>query len=471
MALKRPKRGVWEERLAKADSPLFLIAADLTVLAFNPGCERLCGWSAMDVQGKPCRFLSETGHGIPALMANLCPPPEVWQGTETSLPIYLERKEHSPLAQLVRFIPLRDAKGKVTSALGVLSDIMLPHPEREISPSLRLHAELAAIRVPLRRRFGEQALVAKSAPMKRVLNQLELAMQVSAAVFLQGEAGTGKEHLARSIHLGSPLKEHWFVPLDCKKLTPGELAGILERLLEVHHIPPGATSGPQPGSLYLADVEYLPRDLQEKLAHELLEREPAERIRLRLLASSTVSLKQLLAEEKLRGDLGAALSTLMIELPPLRERREDLPLLAQHFLEEQNRLLEKPLSGLLPEVHELFERYPWHGNLDELQHIIHEAAKLASGQIAEKDLPFRFRVVREAQLTPPPPEHPPLPLEEILTRVETDLIRLALERAGDNKSKAAEMLRINRARLYRRMQMLGIEDREGDQPENETKES
>ncbi|MDB5386733.1 MAG: helix-turn-helix Fis-type [Planctomycetaceae bacterium] len=163
----------------------------------------------------------------------------------------------------------------------------------------------------------------------------------------------------------------------------------------------------------------------------------------------------------LRDDLESFLGTLTIQLPPLRDREADLPLLAQHFLGEQNRKHEKQLSGFAPDVWPSMQRHAWPGNLDELQLVVQEAYEVASDkQIKLADLPFRFRTALEAQDSPPPISIQPLPLDEMLLRVETNAIQIALERSKFNKSKAAEILGINRPRLYRRMEQLGIEDRE-----------
>jgi DNA-binding NtrC family response regulator len=302
--------------------------------------------------------------------------------------------------------------------------------------------------------------------MAKVLNQLELARQSSACVFFEGETGSGKEHLARVIHYGGPQRANWFIPLDCRRLAADELARILERLLDLHLTGSRSGARPQPGTLYLADVEYLPRDLQERLAQAFGSRDEKSPPSLRLMSSGARSLKEAMAADAVRPDLFALLTPLSIEIPPLRSRPEDLPLLAQHFLEELNRQGDKQAGGFAEEVWHLFKRYAWPGNLDELNLVIREAfARSSDGLIKPPDLPFRFRTALDAHELPPPPAPPPLLLDEALTKVETNLIQIALERSKYNKSKAADLLGINRARLYRRMEQLGIEDREGPAPE------
>lgn len=464
MKSERSRRGSWEGWLGKTATPIFVLGSDRSIQMFNTGCELLTGWQAKEVVGQVCNFRSDASHNsLEGMTAGLSPPAEVFAGSELEVPTYLECRGGPPIAKVIRFTPIKDAKGKVTGVVGIISAIEPPAPAEIKSPILRLHAELATVRNRLRKRFGEQTLVGQSRLMQRVVNQVGLAQKTSASLYLQGEPGTGKEHLARVIHFGGMQQRHWFVPLDCKRMSSAEMTSILERLVEVHRRGSSSESRPQPGTVYLADVEELPRDLQEMIVRDLL-REPGKEefdAGLRLIAAGEGPLKEGVANEKLRIDLAAALGTLTIELPPLRERGEDLPLLSQHFLEQQNKTGNKQQTGFAEGVMEEFLRYNWPGNLDELQEVIQAACDQGDGQIKPGDLPFRFRAGREAQDYPPPMPPEPMPLDSTLEGIEKELIVAALERNGFNKTKAAEMLQVNRARLYRRMEQLGIEDREG----------
>ncbi len=138
-----------------------------------------------------------------------------------------------------------------------------------------------------------------------------------------------------------------------------------------------------------------------------------------------------------------------------------MPLLAQHFLEEMNRQGEKQVAGFAEEVASLFAEYNWPGNLSELFKVVREAHTSAQGDlIREAELPFRFRTGYDAQHIPPAEPLRPLPLEQLLSDYESDLINQALRQCKHNKSQAAELLKVNRAKLYRRMEALGIEDGE-----------
>lgn len=460
------KRYPVERWVAQSSVPVFVVESGNVVSYFNEGCEKLTGWPASEMVGKTCHFASSaSGSSSDAVTGALCPPPDVWSGQELQLPVYLVPRHGASLPRLVHFFPLRHPKekerDKVVAVLGVISLMKSPGPPAPVSPVLQIHAELAALRAELRHRFGEETLVSRSPAMTKVLNQVELAIKAPVHVSLIGEPGTGREHLARLIHYAGAMKSGWFVPLNCASLDASELERVLGRLIDVQlsGVSPGVR--PQPATVYLAEIEKLPRDIQEKLVSALKIPRRGDVSGLRILASGSREFTEAVQSGTLREDLESLLGTLTIHLPPLREREADLPLLAQHFVENLNRQREKQLTGFSPDVWPAFQRHQWPRNLDELQQVVQEAGESAKDrEIKLTDLPFRFRTALEAQESPPALIAQPLPLDEILTRVETNAIQLALERGRYNKSKAAEILGINRARLYRRMEQLGIEDRE-----------
>jgi len=463
MAVTPRKRNPLDRWLQETTVPVYLIGADRKLQYFNAGCEQLTGYTADELLGQVCHFGSQTG-ATPgsSLLGTLCPPPDVFAGEEQQLPTYLLPKHGASLARMIHFFPLREGPRKITGVLGVISPLKPPAVGAPPSAVTQQHAALAALRGSLRQRFQEQNLIASGPEMKKIVQQLELAIPNRCGVLLRGEPGTGKEHLARVMHYAGPLKQHWFVPLECAKLDADELTLVLTRLLEVHRTESARGGTPQPGTVYLADIDHLPRDLQAQLAEALavhaghaasVERAPG----LRFLGGiSTAS-----GSTGVRPDLEAALSTLTLVLPPLRERETDFPLLVQGIIEELNPLREQQLSGITPAALQQFQQYDWPGNLDELRLVLQEGAAAARGtQIDVGDLPFRFRTALQAREFPPALEPRPLPLDDLLLKVERNAVLLALERCKYNKSQAADVLGINRARLYRRMEQLGIEDRE-----------
>lgn len=470
MAKKRtPRANDIQRWLGSATIPLFVLDAERRVCLFNLACQELTGWSASDIVGQVCQYAGHADvQSLDALTGSLCAPPEAFAGQEVCVPVHLVHRDGNHVSHLLHYFPLRDDEGTQIGVLGVVKPFAPapPHPAAT-SPVHQLHAELTALRIAMRTRFGTPALTCASDGMRRVLAQVELAQQCSAQVGLEGEPGTGKEHVARVIHFGSPAKTRWFVPVDCATSSPDELQQMFDRLYEESYHETSRPISLQPGTLYLANVDRLPRDLQHALVHLASPAERPPKPLPRLIASTTMRMQDAVAANRLRSDLFALASTITIELPPLRQRGPDLRLLAQHFVEEMNRQGNTQVTGLSDDVWKLLEEYRWPGNLEELQAVIRDAyGHCTEHLIRPADLPFRFRTSLESQQLSLPADARPLPLDEMLDKVERQVMLLALERCRFNKTKAAEMLGINRVRLYTRMEKLGIEDREAARSES-----
>lgn len=470
-----------QELIGVSTTPMFLVDRDRVIRWLNSGAERLSGRTAAEVVGEVCRHAGGVDPTtIAALTGALCPPDEVWRGREATAPAYVPHTSGTESPRLIRFFPISAGATTATDPADVLGvtgtdelpqsvvatlGIILPWVAAPVSPagiSRPWRAELSAARAMLRDRYSLPLVVARSAAMRRVLAQADLARESSGCVLFVGEGGTGKEHFARAIHFGGPAKAQWFVPLECGRLSPEELEQVIHRLLERHE-PSGTASGPMPmpGTVYLADCDELPRELQLTIL-QAVDVPEAKRPRLRFFAGLRVSPETAVAEGKLHPDFASWLSPLVIQLPPLADRGDDLPLLARHFLEDLNRHGERQVEAFDEETLRLLGEYRWPGNLDELSQIVREAhAHCESGTITASDLSFRFRTRLAAQNDPPPLTAPALPpLDTLLEEFERRVLRAALAQAGENKTRAAEILGINRPRLYRRMEQLGIEDRD-----------
>lgn len=297
----------------------------------------------------------------------------------------------------------------------------------------------------------------RSPAMRKVLELIDKVAPTDATVLVLGESGTGKELVARRIHHTSPRRDKPLVAVHCatfpENLLESELFGY-ER---------GAFTGAtrrkvghfeyaDGGTIFLDEVGELPASVQAKLLRFLQERqftrlggvEPV-RVDVRVIAATNRDLEREVREGRFREDLFYRLNVFPIELPPLRERKEDIPLLVEHFLRQRNR----PPDVVSPEAMEALLAYDWPGNVRELENVIERALILAGeGRITPDLLPFG---------RPKPGAKVELPDEGVnLEEVERELITQALEKAGWNKAKAAKLLGITRRRLYSRMEALGI---------------
>jgi PAS domain S-box-containing protein len=458
MKKRSRKKATLEATLAASDTPAFLLDAKRKLLFFNTGCERLTGWSAEDVLGLTCDYASASDPKSTTTLTNtLCPPPEVFQGRPTRVPVFLIDRQGVSHPQLIDFLPLLDDDGHTNAVLGVVIEIDQPTGQVVDSPAQQMHAELASLRQELRQRYGLHSFIARSAAMQRVCRQIELARASAAPLLLCGAEGTGKEHIARLVHLESEYRAMSFVPLDCRQLSAVELKRIFRRIFEPEDGTSSALPMTQPGTLYLSNVDSLPRDLQQRVVEEFTKPNPP----VRLIVSTAENIDSALQDEAIQPEFHYLVTSLKIELPLLADRPEDVEPLAQHFLEEANRGSDEQVGGFDRGVLALFGEYTWPGQLAEVAEVVREAcAACTSATIGLVDVPFRMRAGLESQAVGPGMTREIQPIEPLLQRIETEHITRALVACRYNKSKAAELLGMTRPRLYRRMQMLKIEDRE-----------
>lgn len=442
-----------DSRLNSLQTPLFLLDASRTVVFFNQGCEQVLEWPAEEILGQTCDYAVDTDPEECESVCNLlCPPPEVFQGARSEVPRFLLTRSGKTIPCVVRYTPLVDEQNRTRLVLGIIDRIEEPHKLPSASSAQQLHVELAALRLSLRNRFRFSTVIARNAVMQRVLRQLELAAHSREPVHFQGEPGTGKEHLARALHFESEQRRKIFVPLNCQKLPPRELKQTVKKIFEKDL---DESMPLEPGVLYLAQIDHLSRDVQEIILENIQPQRQTETVRL--MTACSCSLNELFEQEKLLPDFYYLITTLQIQIPSLRERKEDLELLAQHYLENENRYQQKQVSGFAPGVLSLFHDYYWPANLDELSQIIQAAFQATTETVITRDsLPLRLMTGMDARSLGP--ALPPLikPLEQTLQQVETEQILQALEQAKQNRTEAARLLGLTRAKLYRRIEALGI---------------
>ena len=444
----RSRRGLatW---LTSSILPLFVLDERNVVLVFNRGCELLTGWPASEVIGQECRWQSGPApDAVSSVTGALAPPIDATEGLPVTVRKLFLHRNGTAVERDVHFFPLLPEKpGEKTHLIGLV--IEAPAASQ---PSSR-HVEAARHLAELQRRFGADRLVAKSPGMQRVAAQVALARDSRVAVHLVGERGSGREHLARLIHYSGSSRSTPWIPLRCRISTHTELKHVVERLLGER--PAGQEA--QQVTAYLEDVHRLPVDLQALIAQN------RETPGLQWMSSAEVEMATLPSDEILP-EFASLLTTLTITLPPLRSRHEDILLLTQQLIEEGNSRGSRQIEGLTPAVERLFLQYEWPGNVDELASVIHRAAENCPGGLIDVlHLPFDFAAGQDAQQMRP--AKAAVSLDDALAHYEKHLIETALVAARGNKSTAAELLQIPRAKLYRRIESLGIADRGSDAEE------
>ncbi|HXF23771.1 MAG TPA: sigma-54 dependent transcriptional regulator [Gemmatimonadaceae bacterium] len=309
------------------------------------------------------------------------------------------------------------------------------------------------------KRTGMPELIATSPRMRPILDLMERVAPSDANVLITGEHGTGKEVVARWLHAASPRARSAFVAVNMGGLSDGvfesELFGHVKgSFTDARADRAGRFELADGGTLFLDEVANVPLNLQSKLLRVLQTRE-VERVgssrpkvvNVRVLSATNVDPHKEVSAGRFREDLLFRLNTIELKLPPLRERREDIPALAAHFLTRQSTRYSKQLAGFDPAAMQALMDHLWPGNIRELEHTIERAVLLANGDVVRtSDLALNERGSGSAQ-----------PLEELtLSEAERTLIEKALARFDGNVSHAARALGISRSALYRRMSAHGL---------------
>ncbi len=353
----------------------------------------------------------------------------------------------------------------------LLKPLILEDVTRKVARLLGHRAlvrENARLRRLLQERSAETGLVADSAAMREVLDWVRRAAGSRATVLVTGETGTGKEVVARAIHASGPSRCEPFLAVSVsaipEALVEGELFGHEKGAFTgAEKRREGILRAAGAGTVFLDEVGELTPAAQAKLLRAIEAREVqplgsdvAVPFEARLLAATHRDLSALVAQGRFREDLYYRLAVLRIEIPPLRERPEDVPGLVRHLLARHAQRAGVPTPVATPEAMKALCRHPWRGNVRELSNVLERALILAeSGRIEEGDLPVDVRHAVGLHLD----------LEEAIDRFERSYVTMALRLCGGNREKAAEELGISPATLYRRLERFGLKGQELGRPQ------
>ena len=436
--------------LTESVRPIFILDHRSRVRFFNRGCVDITGCQPDELIGKVCKYRSAMLESLSErVLHSLAPPAEVYAGQELFTEISLIDSQGKLRSPHVLYSPLYNHAKELIAVMGIMTELQETAPSLSPTFSQQLHTELAGLTQRSHQSYNLDTIIDRSPAMRCVANQIQVARNANVPVQIRGDSGTGKRFISRVIHQQSSEQSRAFLTIECRQLPRTDQRRILKDAL--NH----AGDFSSPGAILLNHVEDLALDLQTWLAQMFQLKEwPSQ---YRLFTSTAVKLKDLVEQDKFDKSFFHAITTLTIELPSLLDRQEDFELLCQYFVEQSNKNSLKQLTGLTREVHDEFKQYPWPGNLRELKQVIQEACELCPGPlITTEHLPFRFQTGKNAQKSLPARQAEFQPLSTILEQVEKEEISRAISATKGNKAKAAELLGLTRAKLYRRIESLGI---------------
>jgi len=352
----------------------------------------------------------------------------------------------------------------------LLKPFSLNHLTAVVNKALEVRAlrdENRQLREELGHRYQFSNIVGRSSAMQEIFSAVTRVAPTRATVLLAGESGVGKDLIARAIHFHSPRAERPFVKINCtaipENLMESELFGYEKGAFTgAATSKPGKFEQADTGTVFLDEIGDVPASVQVKLLRVLQEREferlgsnKTRRIDVRVIAATNVDLRAALEQGTFRQDLYYRLNVVPINLPPLRERKEDIPFLADHFMKTQSRELRGKEARLTDAAVQKLMSYHWPGNVRELENVIERSLVLGSGELLDA---AEIKLDTNPQPRAASSGSPVLPEGMTLDQLEQEIIRDALERSHGNKSQAARLLGITRNALRYRLSQMGLEN-------------
>jgi len=331
----------------------------------------------------------------------------------------------------------------------------------EVSESLRWKKEAGYLRRELRRLTGLDNIIGQSPKMRAIFDLIQTVAPQSSRVLITGESGTGKELVARAIHENSVRAQAPFITINCgafpETLLESELFGYMKGAFTgANENRQGLFRAAHGGTLFMDEIGNMSLTMQVKLYRVLQEGKvrpvgstEEDDVDVRIIAATNKDFEKEIAEGRFREDLYYRLSVIPIQLPPLRERREDIPLLARHFLDRFRKTMEKPIEAISPEAMSHMESYDWPGNVRELENTMERAVALETGrEISLRVLPDRIAGYAGSSGLAPgglAAEFPSdgLDFEKQIAEAERSYLQAALGKAGGVRTKAADLLKIS----------------------------
>jgi len=420
---------------------VFSVDLDFKITFINKAAQKMTGFSAAEAYGKPCKDVLQTsacGPDCPLKITLLSGNPII------NRPVCIKNKKGKRVPVSISTALLKDSRGKIIGGVETFRDLDLAR---------RLQKEFEG-------RFTFEEMISRNKEMLELFKILPTIAESGSSVLIEGESGTGKELVARALHNLSPRKAGPFIGLNCgalpDNLLESELFGyVAGAFTDAKKDRKGRFTLAENGTLFLDEIGNISQAMQVRLLRVLQEKEfeplgAAKSIpsNVRIITASNSSLDQLVSQGVFRTDLFYRINVVKIDLPPLRDRREDIPLLIDHFIEQFNRLRNKYIPGVSPPVLEILMNYDYPGNIRELENIIEHAFVLCSkGIIRSEHLPIHLQDKR------------PIPAIEIaatMNEMESLFLIAALKRNNWSRKETAMQIGVNPSTLYRKIKSLGL---------------
>lgn len=432
--------------LDAVDYGIFTVDPNGKITSFNKGAEVITCYSADEVIGRQCSEVFRTNrcNTVCPLRRSIASRSKI-----ENRAVKILSKDGRPIPISISTAPLETPIGELLGGVEIFRD--------------RSHVEALQRKLDDKYRFED--ILSKSPRMHQIFYILPMVAESTSTILITGASGTGKELLAKAIHNHGPRKKKAFVAINCaalpETLLESELFGYKKgAFTDARKDKSGRVAQAEGGTLFLDEVGDLPMTLQVKLLRFLQEKtfEPlgsSEPINadVRVITATHRNLESMVERGEFRKDLFFRLNVLQIDLPSLRNRTEDIPLLAQHFIQRFRKATGKAIEGLTSEAMAALLKHDFPGNIRELENLIERAFILCEDSvIGIESLPQSVSGVTLAQA--------PTPHESLggLERIEADAIRTALARHGGNRTRAAKDLGIHRTTLIRKLKHYGLEN-------------
>jgi len=332
----------------------------------------------------------------------------------------------------------------------------------------RLRRENLFLKQEVQKEYSFENIISKNERMRQIFDTIRKVAKYKSTILIEGESGTGKELVAKAIHFNSDRSSNPFIPVNCgaipENLLESELFGHTKgSFTNAVRTKKGLFEEADGGTMFLDEIGELPFQLQVKLLRVLQDGEIRRigdsrpiTIDVRIIAATIKDLDKEVRERKFRDDLFYRLNVLPMKIPPLRERKEDIPLLVDHFIGKYSRELNKPIEGIIPEALNCLLNFNWHGNVRELENVIERAIVLTeSNRIQVENLPVEIQNPREeSRLSLLNDE---LSIKKASRYLEIDLIKKALQKTKGNHTHAAKLLEISHRALLYKIKEYGID--------------